>query len=43
VQVAGGLQMLGYQRRVLIGGIRVTLLDRGGQPPVQLGAVGLQL
>ena len=36
-------QMFGDQRRVLLHRIRVTLLDRGGQAPVQLGAIGFQL
>ena len=43
VQLAGGLQMFGDQRRVLLDRLRVTLLDRGGQAPVPLGAIGFQL
>jgi hypothetical protein len=35
--------MLGDQRRVLVDRFRVTLLDRGGQTAVRLGAVGFQL
>ena len=43
VQITGGLQMLGDQRRVLVGRVRVALFDRGGQPPMQLGAIGFEL
>ena len=35
--------MFGDQRRVLLGRLRVALLDRGGQAPVPLGAIGFQL
>ena len=35
--------MLGDQRGVFVGGFGLALLDRGGQPPVQLGAIGLEL
>ena len=43
VQIAGGLEVFGDQRRVLVRRARVTLLDRGGQAPVRLGAIGFQL
>ena len=43
VQITGGLQMLGDQRGVLVGRVRVTFFDRGGHPPVQLGAIGFEL
>ena len=43
VQITCGLQMLGDQRRVLVGRPRLTLLDCGGQAPVHLGAIGFQL
>ena len=39
----GRLQMFGDQRGVLVGRIGVALFDRGGQPPVQFGALRLQL
>ena len=42
-QITGGLQMLGDQRGVLVGRFRVAGFDRGGQPPVQLGAIRLEL
>ena len=43
VQITGGLQMFGDQRRVLVDRVRVTCFDRGGQPPMQLGAIGFEL
>jgi hypothetical protein len=43
VQITGGLQMFGDQRSIFISRGRATGFDYGGQPPVQLGAVGLQL
>ena len=43
VQVAGGLQMFGDQRRILVRRPGLALLDRGGQAPVHLGAIGFQL
>ena len=43
VQLAGGLQMFGDQRGVLVDRSRVTLFDGGGQAPVQFGAIGFQL
>jgi hypothetical protein len=42
-KVAGGVQVLGDQRRVLICRVRVTLLDRDCKTPVPLGAIGFQL
>ena len=39
VQIAGGLQMFGDQRRIFIRRGRATGVDYGGQPPVQLGAI----
>ena len=42
-QITGGLQMLGDQRCVLVQRVRVTLLDRGRQPPVQLRTIGFEL
>ena len=42
-QIAGGLQMLGDQRRILVGRARIALFDRGGQAPVQLRAIGFEL
>ena len=36
-------QMFGDQRRVLLDRLRRALLDRGGQAPVPLGAIGFQL
>ena len=38
VQITGGLQMFGDQRRILVKGFRVTFLDRRGQTAMQLGA-----
>ena len=35
--------MFGDQRRVLLHRAGRTLLDRGGQAPVPLGAIGFQL
>ena len=35
--------MFGDQHGVLIGRVRVTRLDSGGQPPVQSGAIRFQL
>ncbi len=43
MQLAGGLQMFGDRRRVLLYRPRRRLLDRGGQAPVPLGAIGFQL
>ena len=43
VQIAGGLEVFGDEGGVFVGEFRRALFDRGGQPPVQLGAVGLQL
>ncbi len=43
VQITGGLQMFGDQRSVLVGRRRVTFFDRGRQPPVHLGSIGLEL
>ena len=43
VQITGGLQMFGDQRCVLVHRLRMALLDRGGQPPVQLAAIGFEL
>ena len=43
VQITGGLQVFGDQRRVLVSRGGVTRFDRGGQPPVQLGAIRLEL
>ena len=43
VQLAGGLEVFGDQRRVLLHRAGRTLLDRGGQAPVPLGAIGFQL
>ncbi len=43
VQLAGGFEMFGDQRRVLVGRVRLALLDRGGQAPVPFGAIGFQL
>ena len=42
-QITGGLQMLGDQRCVLVQRVRVTLLDRGRQTPVQLRTIGFEL
>ena len=43
VQLAAGLQMFGDERRVLVHRAGLALLDRGGQAPVPLGAIGFQL
>jgi hypothetical protein len=43
VPITGGLQVLGDQCGVLVSQLRIAAFDRGGQPPVQLGAVGFQL
>ena len=43
VQITGGLQVFGDQRRILVDRVRVTGFDRGGQPPVQLGAIRFEL
>ena len=43
VQITGGLQMLGNQRSVVVGRSGITLFDRGGQAPVQLGAIAFEL
>ena len=43
VQLAGGLQVFGNQGRILVHRLRRTFLDRGGQAPVPLGAIGFQL
>ena len=43
VQVTGGLEMFGDQRRVLIQRIRSALFEGGRQTPMQFGSVGLQL
>ena len=43
VQLAGGLEMFGDQRRVLLHRPPLRLLDRGGQAPMPLGAIGFQL
>jgi hypothetical protein len=39
VQITGGLHMFGDQGSMLVGRLRLAGLDRGGQPPVQLGAI----
>ncbi len=43
VQLAGGLQMFGDQRRILVSRARIVLFDRSGQALVPLGAIGFQL
>ena len=43
VQIAGGLEMFGDQRSVLLGRCRVMLFDCGCDAPVQLGAIRLEL
>ena len=43
VQITGGLQMFGDQRRVLIRRGRVARFDRGRHPPVQFGAIRFEL
>jgi hypothetical protein len=35
--------MFGDQCRVLVDGLRLADFDRGGQPPVQLGAIRFEL
>ena len=42
-EITGGLQMLGDQRRILVGRAGIALLDRCRQAPVQLGTIGFQL
>ena len=43
VQITGGLKMFGDQRGILLSRCRISLFDRDGQPPMQLGAIGFQL
>ena len=43
VQIACGLQVLGNQRGILVERVRLPLFDCGGQPPMQFGAIGLEL
>jgi hypothetical protein len=43
VQITGGLHMFGDQGSMLVGRLRLAGLDRGGQPPVQLGAIRFEL
>ena len=43
MQIACGFQVLGDQRRVFVERPRTALFDRGGYPPVQVGAVGFEL
>ena len=35
--------MFGDERRILVGRFRFAGFDRGGQPPVQLGAIRFEL
>ena len=43
MQIASSLEMFGDQRRILLGRAGIALFDRGGEAPVQLRAIGLQL
>ena len=43
VQITGGLQMFGDQRRILVNRRRVTRFDCGRHPTVHLGAIRLEL
>ena len=43
VQIACSLQMIGNQRGVFVDRFRLASFDSGGDPPVQLGAIGLEL
>ena len=43
MHLAGGFQMLGDQRRVLLYRSGVRILDRGRKAPMPLGAIGFQL
>ena len=43
LQIACSLQMIGNQRSVFVDRFRLASFDSGGEPPVQLGAIGLEL
>ena len=43
MQITGGFQMSGDQRRVLVCRGRVTRLDRRRDAPMQLGSIRLEL
>ena len=43
VQIAGGLQMFGYQGSVLLGRCWITRLNRGRDALVQIGAIRFEL
>ena len=42
-QITRRFEVFGYQSGVFVGRFRLALFDRGGQAPVQLGAVRLEL